>query len=69
MGDCEDCGTPVDNKNAAGHYRDYCLSCLHDRARRTLHVDTCEREDCPVCHSHPAGDADGIRYEHLDVEP
>jgi len=27
-GDCEDCGDPVERKNAAGHYRDKCWSCI-----------------------------------------
>lgn len=49
MGDCEDCGTPVDNKNAAGHYRSYCLPCITNRAERTRHVDSCTDDDCRVC--------------------
>jgi len=69
MADCEDCGATVENKNAAGHYRDRCTDCLAKAARTKRHVTTCEREDCPVCYSHPAGDADAVRYEHLDVGP
>ena len=26
--ECADCGDEVDNKNAAGHYRDRCMACI-----------------------------------------
>jgi len=32
MAECERCGDEVDNKNAAGHYRDKCMSCIKDVA-------------------------------------
>jgi len=69
MSDCEACDAALveADKNSAGHYRDRCAGCLAEAARTERHITTCEREDCPVCYSHPAGDADGIRYEHLDV--
>ena len=65
VADCTDCGAAVNNKNAAGHYRDRCLDCLAEAARTERHVTTCERDGCPVCYSHPDGDADTVRYEHL----
>jgi len=44
-----DCGTTIDAKNSAGHYRDKCAECIRDAATTTRHVDTCDREDCMVC--------------------
>jgi len=32
MAECERCGDEVNNKNAAGHYRDKCMSCIKDVA-------------------------------------
>jgi len=66
VADCEGCGTAVDNKNAAGHYRDRCLNCLAEAACTERHIDTCDREGCPVCYSHPDGVATHVEYEHLN---
>ena len=49
---CDDCGEPLTNadKNAAGHYRDRCVSCIEAAAASIgSHVDDCDREECPVC--------------------
>jgi len=32
MPECERCGGEVDNKNAAGHYRDKCWDCIEEVA-------------------------------------
>jgi hypothetical protein len=32
MPDCTDCGAEVQNKNAAGHYRDRCHECIAEVA-------------------------------------
>ena len=48
MPEC-DCGTTIDAKNSAGHYRDQCAACIRDAATTTRHVDTCDRDDCMVC--------------------
>ena len=44
-----DCGTTIDAKNSAGHYREQCADCIQDAATTTRHVDTCDRDDCMVC--------------------
>ena len=44
-----DCGTTIEAKNSAGHYRDQCAECIRDAATTTRHVDTCDRDDCMVC--------------------
>jgi len=49
VADCEDCGSTVKNKNAAGHYRDCCRACIQDRAERTRHVESCSDDDCRIC--------------------
>lgn len=69
MSACERCGAGLAEKDTRGWYRDYCRECITELGQTDRHIDTCEREDCPVCYSHPAGDADGVRYEHLDVDP
>jgi len=52
MGDCVDCGTTVENKNAAGHYRDRCISCRNKLADAHIpHVETCDDDGCIVCQS------------------
>ena len=68
MSECERCGTALTNadKNSAGHYRDRCTDCLAEAARTERHVVTCEREGCPICYSHPDGDAEHVEYEHLN---
>jgi len=51
-GTCDRCDGDVTAKNSAGHYRDKCSECIRDVATTTGHVDTCEREDCPVCYDY-----------------
>ena len=47
---CADCGGPVENKNAAGHYRDRCHACIREAADgdapAKLPMHGCE---CPEC--------------------
>lgn len=68
VSECERCGAALtnDDKNSAGHYRDRCLDCLAEAARTERHATTCDREGCPVCYSHPAGDAEHVKYKHLN---
>jgi len=50
MGECADCGGVVENKNAAGHYRDKCRECIRAVADAIpSHVETCDRPECVVC--------------------
>jgi hypothetical protein len=42
MGDCAECGSEVDNKNSAGHYRDKCLECIE---QASAGVDRSDRRD------------------------
>jgi hypothetical protein len=54
MSNCDACGATLSDrdKNAAGHYRDRCLSCLIEAAAgRERHVDACEDAGCLVCAS------------------
>ena len=69
VADCTDCGATVNNKDAAGHYRDRCWSCIKAiDGNRERHVDTCDHDDCPVCLVHADGEASTARYKHLNVD-
>lgn len=47
MGDCIDCGTTVENKNSAGHYRDRCIDCIDKVAEEVRNQSTGWKcEDC-----------------------
>jgi len=68
VSECERCGAALKEKDNRGWYRDNCRECINELARTDRHIDTCEREDCPVCYSHPDGTATHVEYEHLNVD-
>jgi len=60
MPDCESCGGTVEEKNAAGHWRDNCQECIREVARGSKpHHELCEDDGCIVCASYreEVGDA------------
>jgi hypothetical protein len=47
MPECVDCGVDVQNKNAAGHYRDRCCQCIINEATGGGRpIAGCECTDC-----------------------
>jgi hypothetical protein len=50
MPECVGCGGPVENKNAAGHYRDRCCGCICEVAgadpAKARPIPGCECDDC-----------------------
>lgn len=52
MTTCERCGSDVQAKNSAGHFRDKCKSCVQTVAdEETPHREECDDPDCLVCNS------------------
>ncbi|ACM56349.1 hypothetical protein [Halorubrum lacusprofundi] len=50
MATCEECGDPVEAKNASGHFRDKCMDCIQDVADEVpSHRETCDDPDCLIC--------------------
>lgn len=50
MPTCGRCEGDVSAKNAAGHYRDKCMSCIEEIAAEIpSHREQCEDDDCLVC--------------------
>ena len=50
MATCEECGDPVEAKNASGHFRDKCMDCIQDVADEVpSHRETCDDPDCLFC--------------------
>ena len=50
MATCEECGDPVEAKNASGHFRDKCMDCIRGVADEVpSHRETCDDPDCLIC--------------------
>jgi len=59
MPNCESCGGEVNEKNAAGHWRDNCQECIREVADGSKpHHELCEDDGCIVCASYRE-EADG----------
>jgi len=52
-GTCSICERQVVTEQFAnGNYKGACSDCRENHDRPPRHVETCEREDCPVCYDY-----------------